>query len=101
MKSVPPDPIELPLDGTLDLHTFQPREAAAVVIDYLAACREQCVYNIRIIHGKGIGNLRRTVEATLNRLGCVDSWQPAGHDAGHWGATLVRLKPLKEPSGHE
>ena len=94
MKSMVPDPVELPLDGTLDLHTFQPGEAASVVAEYLAACREQRIYSVRIVHGKGIGNLRRTVEAALSRLSIVESWQPAGHDAGHWGATLVRLKPL-------
>ncbi|PKL48635.1 MAG: DNA mismatch repair protein MutS [Candidatus Riflebacteria bacterium HGW-Riflebacteria-2] len=94
MSSLPPDQVALPLDGTLDLHTFQPREAAAVVVDYLEACREQGIYSIRIVHGKGIGNLRRTVEATLQRLQYVESWQPAGHDAGHWGATLVKLKAL-------
>jgi DNA-nicking Smr family endonuclease len=94
MTNTPPDQVELPLDGTLDLHTFQPREVAAVVADYLEACREKRIYSIRIVHGKGIGNLRRTVEATLQRLAIVDSWEPAGHDAGHWGATLVRLKPL-------
>jgi len=94
MPGTPADQVELPLDGTLDLHTFRPCEAAAVVVDYLNACREKQVYSIRIVHGKGIGNLRRTVEATLQRLEIVESWQPAGHDAGHWGATLVQLKPL-------
>jgi len=88
-----PDQLELPIDGTLDLHTFQPREVAAVVADYLSACHERGICSIRIIHGKGIGNLRRTVEAALSRIEAVESWQPAGHDAGHWGATLVKLKP--------
>ncbi len=84
--------VEIPINGVLDLHTFQPCEVAAVVQDYLEACRSQNILHVRIIHGKGIGNLRRTVEATLKKLACVDAWKPAGHDAGHWGAVLVDLK---------
>lgn len=83
---------EIPINGTLDLHTFQPREVAGVVVDYLEECRRRNILEVRIIHGKGIGNLRRTVEATLKKMTIVDYWQPASHDAGHWGATLVRLK---------
>ena len=88
------DAVEIPVNGILDLHTFRPCEVADVVRDYLEACHEKGITSIRIIHGKGIGNLRRTVEATLNKIALVKSWQPAGHDAGHWGATLVELQPL-------
>ena len=84
--------VEIPITGVLDLHTFQPCEVAAVVQDYLETCQSRNILHVRIIHGKGIGNLRRTVEATLKRLPFVDSWKPAGHDAGHWGAVLVDLK---------
>lgn len=89
-----PDPIELPIDGVLDLHTFPPREVKDLIADYLALCREKGIFEVRIIHGKGSGALRRTVQAVLSRLPEVSSFRPAGEDGGGWGATLVRLKPL-------
>lgn len=86
-------PIDLPIDGTLDLHTFLPREIKTLVPDYLAACRERGILHVRIIHGKGEGALRRTVHALLSRLDEVASFRTAAEDAGGWGATLVDLKP--------
>jgi DNA-nicking Smr family endonuclease len=89
----------LPIDGTLDLHAFAPRDAADVVGDYLDACAEAGILEVRVIHGKGIGALRRTVEAALRRHPRVDSFRPAGEDAGGWGATLVSLRPVDGPTG--
>jgi DNA-nicking Smr family endonuclease len=86
-------PIALPIDGTLDLHTFAPREVKTLVPDYLAACRERGILQVRIIHGKGTGALRRTVRALLARLEDVAAFSTASEDAGGWGATLVDLKP--------
>lgn len=91
------DPIELPIDGTLDLHVFQPREVKSVVEEYLAVCREKGILDVRIIHGKGIGALRETVHAALRKMPDVESFGLAG-DASGWGATVVRLKPSEERS---
>jgi DNA-nicking Smr family endonuclease len=84
--------IELPIDGILDLHTFNPREVKELVPDYLAACLERGIYSVRIIHGKGTGTLRETVHAVLARLSIVASFRLAGEDGGGWGATLVELR---------
>ncbi len=92
-------PIELPIDGTLDLHTFQPRDVKELVPDYLAECRERGILEVRIIHGKGTGALRRSVHATLSRLPEVSSFRLAMEDAGGWGATLVTLRPPVEERG--
>jgi DNA-nicking Smr family endonuclease len=99
--SRPPDePIDLPIDGVLDLHTFDPRAIRDLLPDYLRACRERGILEARIIHGKGSGALRRTVHALLGRLPEVAAWRTAGEDAGGWGATLVALHPLggEEPA---
>jgi DNA-nicking Smr family endonuclease len=92
-------PIELPIDGTLDLHTFHPRDVKVLVPDYLAECRERGILEVRIIHGKGTGALRRTVQAILSRLPEVDSFGQAMEDGGGWGATLVRLRAPEADRG--
>ena len=91
------DPIEMPIDGTLDLHAFQPRDVKSVVEEYLAVCQERRILDVRIIHGKGIGALRETVHAALRKMPEVVSFHLAG-DASGWGATVVRLKPSEERS---
>lgn len=90
------EPIQLPIAGVLDLHTFQPRDVKDLVPDYLAACREKGILQVRIIHGKGIGNLRRSVHAILARTPEVISFTLDHPEYGGWGATLVMLKPREE-----
>ena len=88
------EPIELPINGILDLHTFHPRDVKDLVPNYLRACRERGILDVRIIHGKGTGVLRETVHGVLSRLAFVDSYRLSGDSSG-WGATLVRLFPLE------
>jgi dsDNA-specific endonuclease/ATPase MutS2 len=88
------DMLKLPIDGTLDLHTFRPEEVKDVVQAYLAECRELGILQIRIIHGKGIGTLREIVHMALSRMPEVESFRLGGEDAGGWGSTVVILKPI-------
>ena len=83
----------MPIDGVLDLHTFRPREIKDLVPDYLADCRKRGILRVRIIHGKGIGNLRRTVHAILSKIPYVESYCLASEHFGGWGATIINLKP--------
>jgi len=85
-------PVNQPIDGVLDLHTFQPAEVKELVPDYLRACAQKGIFRIRIIHGKGSGALLRTVHSILSRLPEVEAFALAGEDEGGWGATIVRLR---------
>jgi len=91
-KEVIADPIEIPIDGTIDLHTFQPREVKELLTDYLAECRRRGIFHLRIIHGKGTGALRETVHCLLEKMPEVDSYRLSDETGGGWGATIVRLK---------
>ena len=62
------DPIEYPIDGTLDLHQFSPKETRSVVYEYIEVCRKNGIFNIRIVHGKGQGVQRRIVHSILENL---------------------------------
>jgi DNA-nicking Smr family endonuclease len=86
------EPIQLPIDGVLDLHTFKPREIKDLVTDYLAACLERGICQVRIIHGKGIGNLQRTVHSILSKHPEVASFTLDHPQYGGWGATIVQLR---------
>ena len=82
----------IPIDGVLDLHTFRPSDIGKLVPAYVEACQEAGIYEVRIIHGKGSGSLRRSVHAVLSRLESVAAFHTAGEERGGWGATIVRLK---------
>jgi DNA-nicking Smr family endonuclease len=91
----PDDPVALPIDGTLDLHMFRPRETRELVPEYLDLCRERGILTVRIIHGKGIGVQREMVHGILRRHPAVLRFGHPG-DGGSWGATVVELKPPGE-----
>ncbi|SMC27387.1 Smr domain-containing protein [Desulfacinum hydrothermale DSM 13146] len=83
--------VHLPIDGTLDLHTFRPEEAAELVCGYLEEAAARGLHQVTIIHGKGRGVLRRRVRSLLARHPLVLGFRDADHRSGGWGATVVRL----------
>ncbi|TKB27392.1 DNA mismatch repair protein MutS [Desulfopila sp. IMCC35006] len=86
------DPFAIEIDGILDLHAFSPKDLKTLIPDYLQECQEKGIMDIKIIHGKGIGNIRRSVHALLERDPLVAEYRQADLHSGSWGATIVRLK---------
>ncbi len=84
--------VTLAIDGVLDLHQFSPKDVKTLVPDYLELCLEKDILEVRIIHGKGKGVLRRTVHSLLAKLDYVKSFQLDDKHVGNWGATVVYLK---------
>ena len=87
--------VPVPIDGVLDLHNFSPKDLKYLIPDYLNECDKAGIVQVRIIHGKGRGTLRRSVHAILGRLPQVQKFVLADERAGGWGATLVILKRQK------
>ena len=86
-------PVELEINGELDLHTFKPSELAPLLKDYIDECRGRGILSLRIIHGKGKGVQRERVHHLLKKCPFVTSFKLAPPEAGGWGATLVELMP--------
>jgi DNA-nicking Smr family endonuclease len=84
--------VELEITEVLDLHSFQPREVASVVREYLDAACERGFGALRIVHGRGIGVQRQTVRMILERDPRVAAFGDAPPEAGGWGATWVELR---------
>lgn len=89
----PEIPVRLPINGELDLHTFRPSEVASLLEEYFAECRRAGVRTVRVIHGKGTGTLRATVQARLGASPQVAGFRTGDEHSGGWGATLVDLHP--------
>lgn len=89
--------IVVPINGVLDLHTFAPGEIKSLMQDYIDACVEKGIYDLRIIHGKGGGVLRARVRSLLAGDPRVRQISDAPVEAGGWGATLVTLNRRPKP----
>ena len=87
-----PPPVAVPIDGVLDLHTFNPREIGSLVPAYLDECRQRGILQVRLIHGKGTGQLQRSVHAILAKRTDVVRFSFASASFGGRGATIVTLR---------
>ena len=92
-ESEPPfsDPVVLPLEDSIDLHPFQPKDIPSVVEEYLQQCIDAGILEVRLIHGKGKGVQRNVVRSVLEKHPAVASFHDAPAEAGSWGATVVTL----------
>ncbi len=86
------DPVPIPIDGVLDLHGIRPRDVKEVLLEYLSECRKAGIFEIRVIHGKGVGEIRRSVHNILKHEPGIDRLADANRSHGGWGATMVYLK---------
>ena len=84
-----PKSIVLPIDGILDLHAFRPADVKDLLAEYLAACRQRGILQVRVIHGKGTGEMRRAVRAYLERIPGVVGVRTAPEIEGGWGDILM------------
>ena len=57
--------VVLPIEDSLDLHTFSPKELAPLVEEYLHQCQLREFREVRIIHGRGTGTQRTIVRSLL------------------------------------
>ena len=95
-----PEAVEVPIDGTLDLHTFQPRELKTLLPDYFQACRDRGIHNVRVVHGKGLGSghrgpvLKNAVNRWLRKWDCVLAFVSTRQVDGGTGAVYVLLQDV-------
>lgn len=85
-------PVEVPIEDTIDLHSFAPQDVVAVVEDYLEAAHEAGFRQVRLIHGRGKGVQRAAVQRLLRGHALVERFWDAPES--HLGATLVILNDV-------
>jgi DNA-nicking Smr family endonuclease len=88
------DEVILPIEDSIDLHAFAPRDIPSVVESYLEAAQEAGFREVRVIHGRGTGFQKERVRQVLAKSPLVEGYEEATPDRGGWGATVVKLRPL-------
>ena len=88
------DPVVLPIQDSIDLHPFAPKDIPSVVAEYIEQCLQAGIFEVRIVHGRGAGVQRRIVQSILANHPAVVSFKDAPAEAGGWGATIAILKKI-------
>ena len=86
------EPVKIPIEDIIDLHTFRPKDVPDLLEDYFSACIDKGISSVRVIHGKGKGILKKRVQEILSENPMVESFRDASPGAGGWGASIVELK---------
>ena len=92
MEGNEPDPVILPIEDSLDLHAFAPRDVRSAVDEYLRQAAAHGFGEVRLIHGKGTGAQRAMVQWLLAEHSLVRRFFDAPAERGGWGATVVVLR---------
>jgi dsDNA-specific endonuclease/ATPase MutS2 len=87
-----PEPVDLEITDSIDLHAFRPKDVKAVIESYLAEANAKGFRLVRIIHGKGIGIQREITRKVLNESELVKGFKSGDEFSGGWGATIVEFK---------
>ena len=86
-----PEPVEIEITDSIDLHSFSPKDVRAVVEAYLTEAHKKGFATVRIVHGKGVGVQREIVRQVLSETDFVKSFKNAPEFSGSWGATIAKL----------
>lgn len=86
-----PDPVEIEITDSLDLHAFSPKDVKAVTVAYLEEARKKGFSVVRIVHGKGVGVQREMVRKVLSETKFVTKFKSGDEFSGGWGATIAEL----------
>ncbi len=86
-----PEPVELEIGDSIDLHAFRPNDVKAVTLAYLEAACGKGFKFVRLIHGKGIGVQREIVRSLLSEVDFVKEFKSGDELSGGWGSTVVEF----------
>jgi dsDNA-specific endonuclease/ATPase MutS2 len=84
----------VPIEDSIDLHFFAPRDILSVVDEYLREAQRLGLTEVRLIHGRGKGVQRSRVQDLLTRHPAVVRFGSDG-----LGSTVVELAPSKRQPG--